>query len=89
MDDDSGGEEYETEVDDDNGVPGGEEVTEDHRTQGSHIDATQSGPKLPPESTAPEPHRSMCTNKGVPPMRPDEDLKLELGSRTSKSKTPG
>ena len=30
MDDDSGGEEYETEVDDDNGIPEGEEVTEDH-----------------------------------------------------------
>ena len=90
MDDDSEGEEYETEVDDDNGIPEGEKMTEDHQTQGSHIDTTQSGPELPPEQmeSAPEPHRSTCTNKGVPPLRPDEDPKLELGSRTSKSKTP-
>ena len=55
MDADSGGEEYETKVDDDNDIPEGEKVTEDHQTQGSHIDTTQSAPKLPPESTNPVP----------------------------------
>ena len=49
MDDDSEGEEYETEVDDDNSIPEGEKVTEDCQIQGSHIDTMQSGPKLPPE----------------------------------------
>ena len=83
MDDDSEGEEYETEV---SSIPEGEKVTEDCQTQGSHIDTTQSGPKLPPELTAPEPCQSTCTNKGVPPIHPNEDPKLEFGSRTSKLK---
>ena len=57
MDDDSEGEEYETKVDDDNGIREGEKTTEDHQTQGSHIHATQSGPELPPEQMklAPKP----------------------------------
>ena len=90
MDDDSEGEEYETEVNDDNGIPEGEKMTEDCQTQGSHIDTTQSGPKLPPEQmeSAPKLCQSTHTNKGVPPLCPDKDPKLELGSRTPKSKTP-
>ena len=89
MDADSGEEEYETKVDNDDGNPEGEKATEGCQNPGSHINSMQSGPKLPPEPTnlAPKPHPT-CAHKGIPPICSGEDPKLEMGSTTSKSKAP-
>src|SRR5258708_2426285 len=54
-----------------------------------------SNPTEPLASTSPIPtpptiHRSACTNKGITPIHPDEDPKLQLGSKppTKKVSTP-
>ena len=65
------------------------------KTSGDNDRDVPSSPTEPPASTSPIPtpptiHRSACTNKGIAPIHPDEDPKLQLGSKppTKKISTP-